>query len=82
MTLPRETKIRIELEEGVPVMRAATTGQKRIQFLLQKERESALTEREQKELARYEELDDYLSFINRMVRNLVLNPKAVSTDAA
>ncbi|MCE7981416.1 MAG: hypothetical protein DYG89_09510 [Caldilinea sp. CFX5] len=72
MTLPLETKIRIELEEGVPVMRAPTTVQKRIQLLIQKERESTLTTREEKELTRYEELDDYLSFINRMVRNLVL----------
>lgn len=81
LTLPLETKIRIELEEGVPVMRASTTVQKRIQLLIQKEREATLTAREQKELTRYEQLDDYLSFINRMVRNLVLNPKAVPTDA-
>lgn len=69
ITLPLETKIRIELEEGVPVMRASTTVQKRIQFLIQKERESTLTAREQEELAGYEQLDDYLSLVNRMVRN-------------
>lgn len=81
MTLPLETKIRIELEEGVPVMRASTTVQNRIQLLIQKEREATLTAREQKELAGYEQLDDYLSLINRMVRNVVLNAKTVSTDA-
>lgn len=82
MTLPLETKIRIELEEGVPVMRASTTVQNRIQLLIQKEREATLTTREQKELERYEQLDDYLSLINRMVRNLFLNAKTVPSDAA
>lgn len=70
-TFPLEGAVRIELEEGVPVFRASSPIQTRIEGLLLKEREVGLTVEEERELDRYEEIDDYLSFINRMVRNLV-----------
>jgi len=70
-TLPLEGAVRIELEEGVPVFRASNSIQTRIEGLLLKERDVGLTAEEKRELDRYEEIDDFLSFINRMVRNLV-----------
>lgn len=76
--LPLETAIRIELQEGVPVMRATNKLQQRIEDLLHKQREFRLTNREQGEIERYEALDDYLSFVNRLIRNQLL----VNTSAA
>jgi hypothetical protein len=71
-TLPLDNAVRIELEEGVPVFRATSTVQERIEFLLEKQSDTKLTKREQQELDLYEEINDYLSFVNRTVRNLLL----------
>lgn len=68
-SLPLEGAIRIELEEGVPLLRASSFVQKRVNSLLLKERESGLSVQESKEFDRYEEIDDYLSLLNRLVRN-------------
>ena len=70
-TLPLEGAVRIELEEGVPIFRASKSIQARIEKLLLKEQEMGLTAKEKEELDRYEEIDDYLSFINRVIRNLI-----------
>jgi hypothetical protein len=69
-TLPVEGAVRIELEEGVPIFRASNVVQTRIETLLFKQQASQLHPDEEQELDRYEEIDDYLSFLNRMVRNL------------
>jgi len=68
-SLPLEGAICIELEEGVPILRASSLVQKRVDTLLLKERESGLSPQEAEEFDRYEEIDDYLSFLNRLVRN-------------
>jgi hypothetical protein len=70
-SLPVEGAVRIELEEGVPIFRASNTVQARIEALLFKQRASQLSAEEEEELNRYEEIDDYLSFLNRVVRNLL-----------
>jgi len=70
VTLPVEGAIRIELEEGIPILRASSSVQDRIEMLLRKQRESRLSIEEAEEFDRYEEIDDYLSFLNRIVRNL------------
>ena len=72
-TLPIEGAVRIELVEGIPIFRASSTVQNRIQELLKKQQTSQLNYDEEQELDLYEEIDDYLSFINRTVRNLFLN---------
>jgi len=63
--------ITLEIQQGVPIFRASTSVQERIENLLDKQRESNLTTKESEELRQYEEIDDYLSFVNRMVRNLL-----------
>lgn len=68
-SLPIERAVRIELQEGVPVFRASSMIQNRIEKLLFKQKESGLTEKENQELSLYEELDDYLSYANRIMRN-------------
>ena len=68
---PAEGAIRIDLEEGIPVFRASHTVQARIEALLSKQRGSELSSEETQELDRYEEIDDYLSLVNRVVRNMV-----------
>ncbi len=72
-SLPLDGAVRIELMEGVPIFRASSLVQGRIEVLLTKQKESALTSEENKELDEYEELDDYLSLVNRTVRNVSLN---------
>lgn len=70
-TLPLEGAVRIELEEGVPVFRASNVIRDRIEDLVIKHRREGLSKGEEEELDRYEEIDDYLSFVNRMIRNLI-----------
>lgn len=69
-TLPMEGAVRIEIEEGVPIFRASDAVQARIERLLLKQRGARLSAEEARELDAYEEIDDYLSFLNRVVRNL------------
>ncbi|MBD1878746.1 hypothetical protein [Coleofasciculus sp. FACHB-T130] len=71
-SLPVEGAVRIELEEGVPIFRASSFVQTRIEELLSKQQDSLLSTAEEQELDSYEEIDDYLSFLNRTVRNLFL----------
>ena len=71
-TLPLEGAVRIELVEGIPMFRASTTVKNRIQGLLDKQQTLPLNPDEEQELNLYEEIDDYLSFVNRTVRNLFL----------
>lgn len=70
-SFPRQGAVEIEIEEGIPVLRASPAVQERIEELLDKQRESKLTADEEQELDRYEEVDDYLSFLNRLSRNII-----------
>ena len=70
ISLPADGAINIELVQGVPTFRASTAVIGRIEQLLEKEREQGLSASEADELAQYEEIDDYLSHLNRVVRNL------------
>ena len=45
-------------------------------MLLEKQQLEALTELEEQELDAYEEIDDYLSFVNRTIRNLAVAPNS------
>ena len=71
-TLPIEGAVRIELVEGIPIFKASTAVKNRIQELLEKQQTMPLNPDEEQELNLYEEIDDYLSFVNRTVRNLFL----------
>lgn len=70
-TMPADGAISIALEQGIPVFRAATRVQTRIRTLVMKQRDAGLTPDEIEELDRFEEVDDYLSHLNRVVRNLL-----------
>jgi len=70
ISMPREGAINIEFEQGIPILRIAQAAQDRIESLLDKQRESSLTAVEEIELQKYEEVDDYLSYLNRLIRNL------------
>lgn len=69
-SLSRENAVEIELEQNVLIFRATKNTQNRIEDLLHKQQESKLNEIEENELRQYEEIDDYLSFLNRLTRNL------------
>lgn len=70
INLPRGNAVEIELEAGVMIFRASETAQSRIEDLLLKQKESLIDEAEENELQQYEKIDDYLSFLNRLTRNL------------
>lgn len=71
-SLPIDGAVRIELEEGIPIFRVSSNVQTRIEELLFKQKETPLNKDEEHELDSYEEIDDYLSFVNRTVRNLFM----------
>jgi hypothetical protein len=70
----QDGSITLRLEEGVPMFSASQIVREQIRVLLEKEQSSQLTKPELAELARYEEIDDYLSHLNRIVRNLQQSP--------
>ncbi len=71
-TMPDDGAISITLVDGIPVFRAANAVQERILYLLDKQKDKTLTSVEEQELDQYEEIDDYLSYLNRITRNLLL----------
>ncbi len=75
VTMPGDGAINIRLEKGVPVFQASAAVRERIQTLLQKQQAGDLTPTDIEELDRYEEVDDYLSHLNRVVRNLLQSEK-------
>ncbi|WP_017301821.1 hypothetical protein [Nodosilinea nodulosa] len=72
-SLPVEGAVNIVVEEGIPIFRASQIVQKRIEALIDKQADDGLSLEEVVELDRYEDIDDYLSFVNRAIRNLYLN---------
>ena len=69
-SLARENAVEIEIEQNVLIFRATKNTQNRIEDLLDKQKGSKLSKTEENELRQYEEIDDYLSFLNRLTRNL------------
>ncbi|MEK6302325.1 MAG: hypothetical protein AABO41_16570 [Acidobacteriota bacterium] len=69
-TLLRDGAVHLELEQGIVIFRASAAVQTRIAELLEKQQANTLTEEEERELTDYEEIDDYLSHVNRLIRNL------------
>jgi hypothetical protein len=67
-----EGAVRIDLEEEIPVFQASSAVQNRIEQLLDKQQTTSLSSAEEQELDCYEQIDDYLSFVNRTLRNLSL----------
>lgn len=72
-SLPLEGAVQLELVEGVLIFRASQQVQKRIETLLDRQQETDLTTDEAHELDCYAEVDNYLSFVNRTLRNATLN---------
>lgn len=68
-SVPLDGVVRLDLVEGVLIFRASVQVQARIEVLLEKQQSEGLTEAEEEELDCYGEIDDYLSFVNRTIRN-------------
>ena len=68
-SLPHDGAVRLELQDGVPVFRASSTVRQRIIAQLRKQQRGTLSADEKTELDQYEELNDYLSLLNLLVRN-------------
>jgi uncharacterized protein YnzC (UPF0291/DUF896 family) len=73
LNMPLESSIGIEIQEGVPILRASTAVQNRINELLDKQQYGSLSKEEEQEFDCYEEIDDYLSLVNRTMRNMAFN---------
>jgi uncharacterized protein YnzC (UPF0291/DUF896 family) len=70
--VPLDGSVGIEIEEGILILKASITIQNRINELLAKQQDNALSTEEEQELDCYEEIDDYLSLVNRTMRNMTL----------
>ncbi|MBI3960042.1 MAG: hypothetical protein HY328_14615 [Chloroflexi bacterium] len=72
--LPKTTRldsaIDLDCDEAIPMLHASRSVQARIEDLLNRQRRSPLSDSEDAELEAYAELDDCLSFLNRVIRNL------------
>ena len=76
-----DSSVCLESVEGIPLFRASTDLQERIEYLLNKQRDEPLLATEESELDAYEELDDYVSLVNRLVRNLYSGNSNEYSDA-
>lgn len=74
--LRRDGAINLEVEQGVIILRASKSVQDRIELLLHKQQTAKLTRSDKNELQQYEQVDDYLSLLNRLSRNLAQSQKA------
>ena len=72
-TLSHENAVRLELEQGVIIFRSSSKVQGRIEELVEKEKTESLTPEEIEELNAYEKIDDFLSHVNRLIRNSMEN---------
>lgn len=81
ITLPRDGAVQLDLEQGVLIFRSSQAVADHIESLLHKQRTDSLTQAETEELDQYEDIDDYLSFINRLLRNLALGQKESEESA-
>lgn len=80
--LPLDGAISIELQDGIMIFRASHHLQQRIENLVNKQQETPLTKIEAQELDSYAEIDDYLSFVNRMIRNNFIIEAKLKTPLA
>lgn len=75
-SLSSEGAISLTVQDGVPILRASRSVQDRVHLLLDKATTGSLTQFEREELDRFEEIDDYLSYLNRLTRNAIqVHPK-------
>ena len=72
-TLPLENAVELVLEQGVIIFRASSVVQNHIEELLDRQKAGGLSAREENELDAFEEIDDYLSHVNRLIRNSTEN---------
>lgn len=80
--LRRDGAINFEVEQGIIILRASKAVQDRIESLLHKQQTAKLTRTETKELQQYEKIDDYLSLLNRLSRNLAQSQRAQEAAGA
>ncbi len=68
-TLPRENAVELVLQDGVIVFRVSPMVQNQIEELVERQKTAGLSPHEENELDAFEEIDDYLSHVNRLIRN-------------
>lgn len=56
-------------DDAIAILRVSPSVQSRIEYLLNKARHVPLSEIEEAELDAYAEIDDCVSFLNRVIRN-------------
>ena len=79
-TLPREGAVRVELAQGVLVFRASRFFLERIGILTAKRNVAELTSEELQELQDYEELNNYLSWVNQTIIHTLHYPLQGTVD--
>ena len=74
--LPLDNVVRIELQGELPIFKAMPWVQQRVTELIQQNSVAALSSEETRELDGYEEMDDFLSLVNRLIRNAAITVPA------
>ena len=68
-SLLRENAVELVLEQGVIIFRASSMVQNHIEELVDRQKSGLLSSEEERDLDAFEEIDDYLSHVNRLIRN-------------
>lgn len=79
-TLPIEGAVRVELAQGVLVFRASRFFLERIEILTAKKNAASLTSEELQELEDYEELNNYLTWVNQTIARSLYYPLQGTVD--
>lgn len=79
-SLPREGAVRVELAQGVLVFRASRFFLERIEILTAKRSVAELTSEELQELQDYQELNNYLSWVNQAIVHTLHDPLQRTVD--
>jgi hypothetical protein len=79
-TLPTEGAVRVELAQGVLVFRASRFFLERIEILTAKRDVAELSSEELQELQDYEELNNYLSWVNQAIVHTLHYPLQGTVD--
>jgi len=71
-SFPTEGALSLEIREGIPIIRSSSIIQNKIDRLINKQKEYGLSPDETDEFDYFEQIDDYISLVNRITRNIFL----------
>lgn len=71
-SFPAEGALNIKIKEGIPVIKSSSKIQNRIERLINRQKRGELSQDEIDQFDYFEQIDDYISLLNRITRNIFL----------